>query len=317
VVNHNGEEIYIDPTPGADKATPVWQVDKKVTGMPLHRNISGIGDTQTADYDVLSISMTDLFREYPEMQVAARGQVVAENELAIIQETDFEGNNPQYIAAVMLLMENGIVDINANVFPERIGVITDPIKKQEVQAAYNYANTATNNSVAGIFDWIGHAAKVVNFLVQRNAYLAFTSLNVFGNATKLYGVLNGTPEEVKKMRDIWVVTFGGSFDRLEQAIRTGYKRTRILGIGALDPATWGAIVAAAASIIIAAMGALIRKRDPNNEINPATGLPWGYVPPVDNSSGIMSWINQNPLLAGAVAFAAVNWGVLDKNERIV
>ena len=30
VINDRGKEIWIDPTPGADKATPVWKIDKKI-----------------------------------------------------------------------------------------------------------------------------------------------------------------------------------------------------------------------------------------------------------------------------------------------
>ena len=46
----NGEEIWIDPTPDAEKMSPVWQVDKKEKSMPLYRNIAGvkIGDTYPA-----------------------------------------------------------------------------------------------------------------------------------------------------------------------------------------------------------------------------------------------------------------------------
>lgn len=43
VVTDGGNEYWIDPTPGADEATPVWQIDKKIkkTDMALHRQIAG------------------------------------------------------------------------------------------------------------------------------------------------------------------------------------------------------------------------------------------------------------------------------------
>ena len=41
VINPGGNEIWIDPTPNADRLTPVWQVDKKVNTM-LRKNIAGI-----------------------------------------------------------------------------------------------------------------------------------------------------------------------------------------------------------------------------------------------------------------------------------
>lgn len=44
VVKDNEGEIWIDPTPGADRSDPVWQVDKKIKAMPLYRNIAGINE---------------------------------------------------------------------------------------------------------------------------------------------------------------------------------------------------------------------------------------------------------------------------------
>lgn len=43
VVNDNGQEIWVDPTPNANVLTPAWQVDKKIKAknMALHRNVSG------------------------------------------------------------------------------------------------------------------------------------------------------------------------------------------------------------------------------------------------------------------------------------
>jgi len=43
VINPGKDEIWIDPTPNAEKMTPFWQIDKKVKPM-LHRNISGLGE---------------------------------------------------------------------------------------------------------------------------------------------------------------------------------------------------------------------------------------------------------------------------------
>ena len=43
VVNDNGSEIWIDPTPGSELKEPVWQVDKKMKDMALYK-ISGIDE---------------------------------------------------------------------------------------------------------------------------------------------------------------------------------------------------------------------------------------------------------------------------------
>jgi hypothetical protein len=42
VVTDKGEELWIDPTPNSDKMQPVWQTNKKISGMPLIRNIAGL-----------------------------------------------------------------------------------------------------------------------------------------------------------------------------------------------------------------------------------------------------------------------------------
>lgn len=49
VVNDDGVERWIDPTPGANEQIPIWQLDKKVKsiGMPLYRNIGGLGQAET------------------------------------------------------------------------------------------------------------------------------------------------------------------------------------------------------------------------------------------------------------------------------
>lgn len=57
VVFDRGRQIWIDPTPGAEKMTPVWIVDKyvkNITTMPLRRIISGfnsVGDLVDSDRD--------------------------------------------------------------------------------------------------------------------------------------------------------------------------------------------------------------------------------------------------------------------------
>jgi hypothetical protein len=47
VVKDQGSELWIDPTPGADKLEPVWIIDKKINAkMPLRRNIAGVQTDQ-------------------------------------------------------------------------------------------------------------------------------------------------------------------------------------------------------------------------------------------------------------------------------
>lgn len=50
VVNDNGDEIWIDPTPGSNGKQPYWITDKKIKDMPIYK-ISGISD------NILPVSM--------------------------------------------------------------------------------------------------------------------------------------------------------------------------------------------------------------------------------------------------------------------
>lgn len=45
VVNPGKDEIWIDPTPGANSLTPIWQMDKKIN-MPIRRNLAGFDDIE-------------------------------------------------------------------------------------------------------------------------------------------------------------------------------------------------------------------------------------------------------------------------------
>lgn len=47
VVNPGSNEIWIDPTPGSNKRQPIWQIDKKIKAMALHR-VSGVGNSVAA-----------------------------------------------------------------------------------------------------------------------------------------------------------------------------------------------------------------------------------------------------------------------------
>lgn len=49
VVKDPGGEIWIDPTPGSNKKTPVWYIDKKVKTMPLYK-ISGTNTTSNNNH---------------------------------------------------------------------------------------------------------------------------------------------------------------------------------------------------------------------------------------------------------------------------
>lgn len=51
VVNPGKNELWVDPTPGADKLIPLWQVDQKIKSMALRRNISGFDNTDYIEYE--------------------------------------------------------------------------------------------------------------------------------------------------------------------------------------------------------------------------------------------------------------------------
>lgn len=304
------EGIDIDPTPGATELQPVWIIDEKIKPMALKRNIAGIDNLN----DAVDIAARNQPIDVVQMEINTIKEMFPLNQ--IVQE-DLSNINIGYQNDILQLMQTGVLDGEGNLYPERIdNIVNDADYYATIQAFNNVTTGAEVPMIGNVFDWIGHAAKVVNFLVQRNAYLMMVSTNMFGFATKLYKLLDNE-EDKKKMRDIWVIKFGGDFSRLESAIRTGYKLKRIgNAVGAFP---WAVVAPAAASIIIAVMNKLIKDPQDKAELNPATGLPWGYVPPATASStdGIMLWISNNPILAGVAGFLAINFFVLDKSERLV
>lgn len=72
-----GNERWIDPTPGADKHAPVWQIDKKAK-MALRANIAGFGDAEEIFFTDTPFDLANTMGKGPFWQLmpaeGARGQ---------------------------------------------------------------------------------------------------------------------------------------------------------------------------------------------------------------------------------------------------
>jgi len=78
-VRDGKDELWIDPTPNSDKMTPVWEIDKKISGMPLIRNIAGM--TDSGAIGIASLTVTP-FTQPGEQQLNFSAQGIEPRALA-------------------------------------------------------------------------------------------------------------------------------------------------------------------------------------------------------------------------------------------
>lgn len=213
VVHDNGDEIWIDPTPGAGSKTPNWQIDKKIKGMPLHRNISGI-----------------------------------EDDLVVDSETQ-EDIPAEQLANIQLLLNYGLLNEDGLFNDTRLLAYQATLPDREYEALMQaWLSLQQAASVTGFFSGIWRGIKKISLLIPRTAYLGVVSLNIFGTATKLSHAIS-TQEGADKIRDIWY-KLGGDWKALEQTIISGAKKKKIGNneVGYVAGGT-AALLASAAAII--------------------------------------------------------------------
>lgn len=297
VVIDRGQEIWIDPTPGAEGKTPVWVIDKtcKVSGMPLERIVSGINED---NYAVINELVNDSFY----------GPVMQQVDLS----TDIPVENQQAIALLLdagILKANGVID-EAKL--ENFGRVD-----QNYFDAYNIILNSIPVAVgASVLDWIAFQTAMVSMAAPRAAFLGLVALNAFGYATKIKAALQN-PEAKEKINDRWY-RLGGKLSALENAAETGAKKRALLKIsngkfvsGTVGEIGTAAIIAAAATVVVAIMP-LITKLVGNNvdniPLDPNTGLPYG-TEGAGSGNAILDFIRQNPVpvLAAAALLAWYFW----------
>lgn len=278
VVFDGVHEYWIDPVPGADKANPVWMIDKfiKTTSMPLVNVIGNIGGTDTD-----------------------------------------EQLSPEIHAAVNTLMSFDIVNSDGTVNwgrYEQAMQYLDPASKMQIQ---NAIDTITQGAtLSGVISDALHAVAKVTLAIPRNAYLLLLRVNFKNWAEKAMDILQyGGKEKGDQLFNKWF-SVGGSWDAFVKAVEEGHTKKSIgsASIG-VEPVTTGVAAAlTAAAPIIAALVPLIMTLV-NGISKPQEPIYPGGTPVIDPNNPIyqqptstnffdkiMDFVRANPLIVGAVAF---------------
>lgn len=269
VVYDKGGEIWIDPVPGADKLTPVWQLDEYVNknSMALTDVVGGIGDYE--------------------------------------QSTSDSSLPPELSAAIELLLHYNVIDENANVNVNQLEMLLQELPPEESQQLSNaYELLYSNQSISGLFADIARAAKKVMFAAPRGAFLGLVALNFRSWAKNMNTAITDPvkgAENIELLRSKWY-PLGGDWAQLLNAINDGKDKKQLGGVGVVVAATATTALATASAIVAIIIPLLetIMKNLPKNQggsytpiINPATGLPYTTTPV--SSNNIMAWIKANPL----------------------
>lgn len=196
-------EIWIDPTPGADKARPVYIIDKKIKvknkDMALYR-LSG------APAAPISYIENDLYDE----------------------------NDPELINAISLLMSYGVLNDQAKINTKKLVDLQLQVDPETYDRIVRARQTLQSAAMGSIFSKVFKGVKTVGLAAPRAAYLSLVALNVFGLARKLHKAIfkdeAGTifTDDAIKVRKKWE-SLGGAFSKLAKAAKSGYKKKAILG----------------------------------------------------------------------------------------
>lgn len=287
VAKINGRETWIDPTPGADKVTPVWQIDKKVKAdnkMALYR-ISGIGASPE------SFPVNDL-----------------------LDSVDYQSNRQLYMA-IQLLLKYGILNANAKVNDGRLKDLQQKIDPKLFDQLVDARRTIQAAAIGNIFNTLWRGVKKVTLAAPRAAFLSLVAINAFGYATKLSKFVwaatgDYNHDNKDKIKKIWQDRLGGDWTKLQNTIRNGAKKKAILGkISGPEIPAWVTIAGACIAAIMPLVNAFLNKKKQEENIDynidPTTGLPYGNNPAEsgDVSSDPIEFIKNNPLLliGGAAA----------------
>lgn len=268
VVFDKGGEIWIDPVPGADRLTPVWQLDEYI-----NKN---------------SMALTDVIGSIEQYE-----QSTADSSLP-----------PELSAAIELLLRYNVIDENANVNVQHFEMLMQQLSANESQELSNaYDLLYSNQSISGLFADIARAAKKVMFAVPRGAFLGLVALNFRSWAKNMYTAISHPTlgqQNINALRDKWY-PLGGDWAQLLNAINDGKDKKQLGGVGVVVAATATTALATASAIVAIIIPLLetIMKNLPKNQsgytpiVDPATGLPYTTTPV--SSNNIMAWIKANPL----------------------
>lgn len=321
VVFDRGHEIWIDPVPGADKVTPVWQIDKKINvkAMPLYDNIGGVGYIAPDQTDNILTRDDYYYTPYTEPQTA----MPAANVPIELQPDDyFQEVQPDLddteipsdvFNAIQALLKYGVVNDAGEVDQSKLlhvyGILPSE-QALELSSAMDFLNS---QSVGGFLSDVWRGVKKVTGAAPRGAFLSAVALNVFGMASKLKQATS-TQDGVNKVRNKWY-SLGGDWAKLRQAIDNGAKRARIGAAPAVP--VWVATAAAVIAAIMPLVNAILKQQQQQG-IN-MTDLQNQFGSDLYNtpySGGIMDWMQRNPLIVAAGGVLLLNYVILPKEKRI-
>lgn len=282
----DGEELWIDPTPGAEGKVPVYIQDEKIAVMPLYR-ISGVG---VQEY--YADPVPDLDQNLP----------------------------PDVVTAAATLIQYGAVDSNGDLRMDWLDTIIANLPEADALQLTNALSTLQAAQVGGIFDTIFRGVKKVSLIVPRGAFLSAVALNIFGMATKLKQA-TATQDGINQVRNKWY-SLGGDWAKLRQAIDNGSKRSRIgntVGVAAAVPA-WVATASAIIAAIMPIVNAVLKNQKAAGMDMTAFENAYGsgaYNDTSSGSGGVWQWVEQNPVAVLAGGFLLVNFVLLKKGSRII
>lgn len=322
VMDNLGEEIWIDPTPGAESKRPVWEVNEKakVGSMAILRNIAGVEDDiqyetfQAATRDPLLPNWHRGWNDpndfFPRSPITVNGTA---DDISDIDDSDK--------AAIQILLDYGVIDAAGKIDYDKLSALPGLLGPSELAVL---DNATYKNTVGGWFDdafkFVQHFAAGMGMQVPRATFLGLISQNVFGYATKLQRALSFTDTK-NKLSDLWE-RLGGTFSKLESTINSGATKKAVLHgtrnqVG--EVATAASIIGSAAIIIAAIMPIITKMLSAHNadvqtgiQYDPSTGMPLGA-----GSSGIgsdlVTWVKQNPVPAIAIALV-VGYAILNYKD---
>lgn len=289
----DGGEIWIDPVPGADKAKPMWKIDKKINvknSMALYK-ISGVGELSTGNYLV-----EDFF-----------------------DSADYAAN-PNFYNAIILLYQYGIINKRGEISNRKLATLQSKVDPNIFAQLVNAAAIVQSGAIGGFFDTLWRGVKKVTLFAPRAAYLSLVNINFRGMANKLYKAVynsDGTYTRYKEsIKKLWQDRLGGDWTKLENTIRIGNRKKAILkgmpdnsiGVAETAAAAWyvtaGAIIAAFMPLINAALKALGKDKEPTELEGGGYLDPGNYLdtPQAPASNDPLQFLKDNPLLiVGGVA----------------
>lgn len=258
VVFDKGGEIWIDPVPGADKLTPVWQLDETVKNN--------------------SMALTDVVGSIPQTFENSVGD---------------ESISPELNAAVELLLHYGIVNEDASLNQSQYNFLVAELPEDEASKINHALNLVQSGGTIGsLASTIAHTMAIIPLAPGRAAFLTLVKLNFRSWAKHMDAVFkdptNGQ-NAVNKISAKWYA-MGGDWAHLRDAVKEGRDKKQLGSIGVIDWVVLATTAAAISAAIVPIINAFNKKLPADQQFAPIVPITT-----TTGTSSIMTWIKANPL----------------------